>query len=246
MILIGQYDSPFVRRVGITLRLYGIAFDHRPLSAFSDTAALAALNPLLRVPALVLPDGFVLTDSHMILDYLDGMRRCCPGTNPHDFARCRSWRWPAVLRKKPSVCFTNSGCTMWCHRSLISAAANRSPPRWQRLTPILPHDARRSGWGLRSATPILQPPARGDLLAKHIRTCCMLGGIRRWPICAHGLNRCQCLAKSRKGFAPLSKPLTRRHPLSGFLRKPSKPLAISTLYTQSIRRCDLRPRRCPP
>ena len=36
-------------------------------------AALAALNPLLRVPALVLPDGFVLTDSHMILDYLDGM-----------------------------------------------------------------------------------------------------------------------------------------------------------------------------
>jgi hypothetical protein len=30
MILIGQYDSPFVRRVGIALALYSISFEHRP------------------------------------------------------------------------------------------------------------------------------------------------------------------------------------------------------------------------
>jgi glutathione S-transferase len=30
MILIGQYDSPFVRRVGIALTLYGMKFEHRP------------------------------------------------------------------------------------------------------------------------------------------------------------------------------------------------------------------------
>ena len=29
MILIGQYDSPFVRRVGIALTLYGMKFEHR-------------------------------------------------------------------------------------------------------------------------------------------------------------------------------------------------------------------------
>lgn len=71
MILIGQYDSPFVRRVGIALRLYGLAFQHRPWSVFGDAEAIRALNPLMRVPTLVLDDGFVLTDSHMILDYLD-------------------------------------------------------------------------------------------------------------------------------------------------------------------------------
>ena len=71
MILIGQYDSPFVRRVGIALRLYGMAFEHRPWSVFGDAEAIRALNPLIRVPTLVLDDGFVLTDSHMILDYLD-------------------------------------------------------------------------------------------------------------------------------------------------------------------------------
>ena len=70
--LIGQYDSPFVRRVGIALRLYGIAFDHRPLSVFGDGEAVRALNPLMRVPVLVLEDGTALVDSHMMLDHLDG------------------------------------------------------------------------------------------------------------------------------------------------------------------------------
>lgn len=73
MILIGQYDSPFVRRVGIALRLYGMAFEHRPWSVFGDAEALRALNPLMRVPVLVLDDGCVLTDSQVILDYLDGL-----------------------------------------------------------------------------------------------------------------------------------------------------------------------------
>ena len=36
MILIGQYDLAFTRRVGIALRLYGIAFEHRPWSVFGD------------------------------------------------------------------------------------------------------------------------------------------------------------------------------------------------------------------
>ncbi len=73
MILIGQYDSPFVRRVGIALTLYGMEFEHRPWSSFGDADRLRAFNPLTRVPTLVLDDGFVLTDSHMILDYLDGL-----------------------------------------------------------------------------------------------------------------------------------------------------------------------------
>ena len=71
MILIGQYDSPFVRRVGIALTLYELPFEHRPWSVFGDTDKIRPYNPLTRVPTLVLDDGEVLIDSHIILDYLD-------------------------------------------------------------------------------------------------------------------------------------------------------------------------------
>ncbi|MGE0420454.1 MAG: glutathione S-transferase family protein [Acetobacteraceae bacterium] len=71
MFLIGQYDSPFVRRVGIALRLYGMPFEHRPWSTFGDAARIAPFNPLLRVPTLVLDDGEVVIDSAAILDWLD-------------------------------------------------------------------------------------------------------------------------------------------------------------------------------
>ncbi|MEA2940437.1 MAG: hypothetical protein QOD09_966 [Bradyrhizobium sp.] len=71
MILIGQFDSPFVRRVGIALRLYDLPFEHRPWSTFGDADKIAPYNPLRRVPTLVLDDGAVLIESTAILDYLD-------------------------------------------------------------------------------------------------------------------------------------------------------------------------------
>lgn len=71
MILIGHYDSPFVRRVAVALRLYGMAYEHRAWSVFSQAAEIAAFNPLKRVPTLVLDDGEVLIESAAILDWLD-------------------------------------------------------------------------------------------------------------------------------------------------------------------------------
>lgn len=75
MFLIGQYDSPFVRRVAIALRLYGIAFEHKPWSTFGEGDKIAPYNPLRRVPTLVLDDGEALIDSAAMLDYLDEIAR---------------------------------------------------------------------------------------------------------------------------------------------------------------------------
>ena len=71
MFLIGQYDSPFVRRVAIALRLYGLDYEHRPWSTFGDADEIAPFNPLRRVPTLVLDGGEALIESTAILDYLD-------------------------------------------------------------------------------------------------------------------------------------------------------------------------------
>lgn len=84
MILIGQYDSPFVRRVGIALTLYAIPFEHRPWSVFGDADMIRPYNPLVRVPTFVLDDGTVLTESHIILDYLDGRVPAAQAMFPRD------------------------------------------------------------------------------------------------------------------------------------------------------------------
>jgi glutathione S-transferase len=71
MILVGQYDSPYVRRVAVSLRVLGFAYEHDTRSVFGDFEAMRAINPLGRIPSLVLDDGEVLIDSAAILDWLD-------------------------------------------------------------------------------------------------------------------------------------------------------------------------------
>jgi glutathione S-transferase len=119
MILIGQYDSPFVRRVAVALNLYGFDYEHRPWSVWADVDQLATINPLRRVPTLVLDDGELLIESSAILDALDemvgperamlprsgperrrGLRVCALSTGLAD--KAVSLFYEGVLRQTPS------------------------------------------------------------------------------------------------------------------------------------------------
>jgi glutathione S-transferase len=71
LILIGMLDSPFVRRVAVTLNWFGMPFEHRNWSVGRDFELIRQFNPLGRVPTLVLPDGEALIESNAILDFLD-------------------------------------------------------------------------------------------------------------------------------------------------------------------------------
>ena len=71
MLLIGMFDSPFVRRVAITLKLLDIPFEHGNWSVGKDFERIREFNPLGRVPTLVLSNGEKLFESAAILDYLD-------------------------------------------------------------------------------------------------------------------------------------------------------------------------------
>lgn len=73
MILIGLYDSSYTRRVAIAMAQYGIDFEHRAWSVGKDFDRIRQYNPLGRAPTLVLDDGEVLTESAMMLDYLDDL-----------------------------------------------------------------------------------------------------------------------------------------------------------------------------
>ncbi|WP_159875170.1 glutathione S-transferase family protein [Aquitalea denitrificans] len=85
MQLIGMLDSPYVRRVAISMRLMAIPFTHRAVSVFRHLAEFQAINPVVKAPTLILDDGSTLMDSTLILDYLDALypeRSLMPKTLP--------------------------------------------------------------------------------------------------------------------------------------------------------------------
>lgn len=48
MKLVGMLDSPYVRRVAISLELYGVAFEHQALSVFSTFDEFSGINPVVK------------------------------------------------------------------------------------------------------------------------------------------------------------------------------------------------------
>lgn len=90
MKLIGMLDSPYVRRVAVSLKTLSIPFEHASLSVFSDFEKVKAINPVVKVPTLVTDDGVVLMDSSLIIEYIEQLTS--PGyslkpTDLKDFAK---------------------------------------------------------------------------------------------------------------------------------------------------------------
>jgi len=71
MLLIGMFDSPFVRRVAITLKLLDLPFEHANWSVGRDFDRIREYNPLGRVPTLVIGRNESLFESSAILEYID-------------------------------------------------------------------------------------------------------------------------------------------------------------------------------
>jgi glutathione S-transferase len=69
--LVGMFDSPYVRRVAVSLEQLQVPFENLPWSVGRDQEKLRTINPLGRVPVLLLPSGEALIESAIILDYLD-------------------------------------------------------------------------------------------------------------------------------------------------------------------------------
>lgn len=73
MRLIGNYLSPYVRRVGISMMALGLEFELDELKVFEKPEAVQPYNPVVRIPTLLLDDGEALVESYAILDALDEM-----------------------------------------------------------------------------------------------------------------------------------------------------------------------------
>ena len=164
MILIGRYRSPFTRRVAISMRLLGFDYEHRPHTAWSNLAEVRAVNPVGRVPALVLDSGETLFDSQAILDYLDQL------VGPqHALVPAQEPARHQVLRV--------TACALGVLEKVVAAlyAKTMYPPE-KHHAPWIEHNENQARSGLRWLE-ALDPPAalsRGALTQADITTVAMV------------------------------------------------------------------------
>jgi glutathione S-transferase len=74
MLLIGMLDSPYVRRVAISLEYLNVPFEHKAISVFSTFEEFQSINPVVKAPSLVCDDGEVLMDSSLILQFVEAAK----------------------------------------------------------------------------------------------------------------------------------------------------------------------------
>lgn len=73
MKLIGMLDSPYVRRVAISLQLLGLRFEHQSLSVFRTFSEFQQINPVVKAPTVLCDDGEILMDSTLIVQYAEAL-----------------------------------------------------------------------------------------------------------------------------------------------------------------------------
>jgi glutathione S-transferase len=96
MKLFGSLASPYTRKVRIVLAEKKIDYDFEIDNPWKADAKAAKLNPLGKVPALLLDDGRTLFDSRVIVGFLDSaspIGRLVPAGNRE---RVEARRWEAL------------------------------------------------------------------------------------------------------------------------------------------------------
>ena len=73
MKLIGSLTSPYVRKVRVVLAEKKIDYEFELDSPWTPETKVATINPLGKVPVLVLDDTTVLFDSRVIVEYIDSV-----------------------------------------------------------------------------------------------------------------------------------------------------------------------------
>lgn len=96
MKLIGSPNSPFARKARVLLMEKAIAHEWEVQMPFAPETTLPQVNPLGKVPALVLDDGRVLFDSRVIVDYVETLPRRNAFTPIDDAGRLEVKRWEAL------------------------------------------------------------------------------------------------------------------------------------------------------
>ena len=210
MILLGQYDSPFVRRVAITLHHYELPFEHRPWSVWADADKIAQYNPLRRVPTLLLEGESALVETFAILDALDELvspeRRLLPAAGPvrRDGLRISALAagiadkavqllYSSLDLMKPSAAWTAR-----CRRQVLDTLARLETERAARRTPYWLGESLSHADIAFACSYRFTSEGHPDLLAPS-----------QFPTLAAHAARCEALAEFQSVYLPITNNLTK-------------------------------------
>ncbi|MPQ60287.1 glutathione S-transferase family protein [Duganella sp. FT27W] len=93
MKLIGSLGSPYVRKVRVVLAEKKLDYQFELENVWAPDTAISKLNPLGKVPSLVMDDGSVMIDSRVMVEYLDTLTPVCKllPANSRDRADVKCW-----------------------------------------------------------------------------------------------------------------------------------------------------------
>ena len=96
MKLIGSLSSPYVRKVRVVLAEKKLEYQMQLENVWSAETSIHLVNPLGKVPCLVMEDGYVMYDSRVIVDYLDTLTPVCKLLPPNGRERMEIKNWEAL------------------------------------------------------------------------------------------------------------------------------------------------------
>jgi len=96
MKLIGSLASPYVRKVRVVLAEKKLDYQFELENVWGAEPAINALNPLGKVPCLVMEDGSAMIDSRVMAEYLDTLTPVCKLLPPNGRDRANVKCWEAL------------------------------------------------------------------------------------------------------------------------------------------------------
>lgn len=96
MKLIGSLASPYVRKVRVVLAEKKLDYQFVLENVWAADTTINQLNPLGKVPSLIMEDGDVLIDSRVMVEYLDTLTPVCKLLPPNGRERADIKCWEAL------------------------------------------------------------------------------------------------------------------------------------------------------
>ena len=96
MKLIGSITSPYVRKVRVVLAEKKLDFSFEQENVWVPETTIQQVNPLGKIPCLVMEDGSTLYDSRVIAEYLDTVSPVCKLLPPNGRERTEVKVWEAL------------------------------------------------------------------------------------------------------------------------------------------------------